>query len=116
MGDLYKAIIIVEADGFVPKMVIERCKRSFMKHRNVVVRELKPCFDTFLFDQDRAFYEKMVKMAAALPLWRINNGWCTKRKPFVQYYLDEDLDIIGKKKWLGKSITIRVEFEKVGSK
>lgn len=116
MGDLYKAIFIVETDGFVPKMVIERCKRSFMKHRNVVVRELKPCFDTFASDQDRAFYEKMVKMAAALPLLRINSGYCTGKKPFVQYDLDYNLDIIGKKKWLGKNITIRVEFEKVGSK
>lgn len=114
MGDLYKAIFIVETDGYVPKMVIEKCKKSFMKHRNVLVRELKPRFDMFVSDQGRAFYEKMVKMAAALPLWYMNNGYYTKRKPFVQYDLDDDLDIIGKKKWLGKNIIIRVEFERVG--
>lgn len=117
MGDLYEAIFIVETDGYVPNRVKEKCKKSFMEYRNVAVRELKECFDKANnFDFVRLtdeLYLSMVRILSLPALFCINNGYCTKHKPFVRYDLDEDLDIIGKRKWLGRTITIRVEFKKV---
>lgn len=119
MGDLYEAVFIVESTKPVSKMVRKMCEKSFMKHRNLVVRKLKPCFEyanQYEWLQVCAhLHAKMVKVEACQPLWLINHGEFTTFKPFVHFDLDDDLDIIGKRRWFGRDITIRVEFKKVGS-